>query len=333
MSARALITDYAWPTLDVEREVLSKADVELVIAETGDEQELVELAGDVDAILTCWQTVSAPVLEAARSCRTVARYGVGTDNIDVARASELGMVVTRVPDYCIHEVADHAMALLLAAARGVCRFDRQTRTGTWDNKAAGAIPRLSEQTLGLIGYGNVARAMVPRAKGFGLSVMAYNRSGDETEEDGVRITPSFEGVLRAADYLSVHVPLVDATRHLIDEAALRAMKPTAYLINTARGPIVDEAAVAKALNEGWLAGAAMDVMEVEPPAADNPLVGRDDMILTPHAAFYSESSIEELERKAAQNVVDVLTGVMPADLYVVNPEVLAQENSRVAAQR
>lgn len=333
MSARVLITDYAWPTLDVEREILSEADAELVVAETGEEAELVELAGDVDAILTCWQTVSAAVLEAAKNCRTIARYGVGTDNIDVARASELGMVVTRVPDYCMQEVADHAMALLLASARGICRFDRRTRTGTWDNKAAGPIRRLSEQTLGLVGYGNISRSVVPRAKGFGLSIVAYDPFVEKTEQDGVRITPSFEEVLGEADYLSVHVPLVDATRHLIDEAALRAMKPTAYLINTARGPIIDEAAVAKALEEGWISGVALDVMEVEPPAADSPLVGRDDVILTPHAAFYSESSIEELERKAAQNVVDVLTGVMPADLYVVNPKVLAQENSRVAARR
>lgn len=329
MKPRVLITDFAWPSLDIEEEVLEQVGATLVVAESGAEDELAKLAPDVDAILTCWKQVTPDVLAAARNCRVVSRYGVGTDNIAVAQATDLGMLVTRVPDYCTEEVADHAMALLLSCARGLARFDRQTRSGGWDNKGEGTIPRLSEQTLALIGFGNMSRAVAPRAQAFGLTVVAWDPFVAEGEHQGVLVSHNLDGVLAIADYVSIHVPLVEDTHGLFNERRFRAMKQTAYIINTARGPLVDEDALLTALDNRWIAGAALDVLDVEPPRAEHPLVGRRDTIITPHAAFYSESSIRELQRKAAENVVAVLRGMPPPPPYLFNPSVLDQENCRL----
>lgn len=323
-----LITDYAWPTLAIEEAILSKVEATLVVAERGDEAELVQLAPCADAILTCWQKVTPAVVDAATRCRHISRYGVGLDNIAVDRASEQGIVVTNVPDFCVEEVSDHAMALLLACARGVVGFDRATRRGGWDNKGQGALPRLRGQTLGLIGFGNSARALLPKARGFGLRVIAYT---PRLAADALALpdiaTQDLDFLLQEADYISIHAPLTDATRHLLNERAFRFMKPTAYLINTARGAIIDENALRKALDQGWLAGAALDVLSQEPPSANHPLLNRDDVLITPHAAFYSSTAIEELARKAAQRVAQTLRGETPS--HIVNPHVLTNTNCRL----
>ena len=323
-----LITDYAWPTLAIEEAILSKVEATLVVAERGDEAELVQLAPCADAILTCWQKVTPAVVDAATRCRHISRYGVGLDNIAVDRASEQGIVVTNVPDFCVEEVSDHAMALLLACARGVVGFDRATRRGGWDNKGQGALPRLRGQTLGLIGFGNSARALLPKARGFGLRVIAYT---PRLAADALALpdiaTQDLDFLLQEADYISIHAPLTDATRHLLNERAFRFMKPTAYLINTARGAIIDENALRKALDQGWLAGAALDVLSQEPSSANHPLLNRDDVLITPHAAFYSSTAIEELARKAAQRVAQTLRGETPS--HIVNPHVLTNTNCRL----
>ena len=309
MALRFLITDYAWPSLDEERRVLDPVGGELVVAETGDEDELVSLAGDVDAILTCWKLVTPAVLDAAvPRCRVVSRYGVGTDNIAVDHATALGMAVTRVPDYCVEEVADHTMALLLASARRVAQFDRAVRGGVWDNAGSGFIPRLRGQTLALIGFGQIGQAVGERAAAFGLDVVAWTRNSSESLHD----------VLAAADYVSLHVPLTEETRGIIGAAEFAAMKPTAYLVNTSRGAVVDEQALVAALAHGTIAGAALDVLTHEPAAPDNPLLRLDNALVTPHAAFSSEASTAEVARKAAQNALDVLEGRTPPAAYVVN---------------
>lgn len=327
---RVLVTDYAWPDLDLEREVLGAAGAELVVAERGEETELVSLAGDVSGILTCWKRVTTAVLDAAPSCVTVARYGVGLDNIDVARADALGMVVTRVPDYCVEEVADHTMALLLACARRVVAFDRAVAGGTWDNTSSGDVRRLRGRTLAVVGYGAIGRAVALRAAAFGLRVVAVTRRpSDRAVGDGVQSTTDLDAALAESDYVSLHVPLDPSTRHLIDERRLRSMRRDAYLVNTARGPLVDETALRRAVDERWIAGAALDVLDGEPAGADHPLVGVDGIIVTPHAAFYSQESVRQLARTAAQNVAAVLTGSLPAPLYVVNPDVVETSRSRV----
>src|SRR5690242_3299734 len=210
---KVLVTDYAWPSLDIERAILSEVGAEVIAARTGDEAELIALAPEADAILTNWKRVPPAVLDAAPRCVIVSRYGVGLDNIAVDRATELGIVVTNVPDFCVDEVSDHAMALLLACARSVVKYARSTSGGHWDIEVGRPLPRLRGQTLGLVGFGNLARAMVPKALGFGMRVIAYTPriAPDALGEQGIA-TRDLGLLLRESDYVSLHVPLTPETR-------------------------------------------------------------------------------------------------------------------------
>jgi D-3-phosphoglycerate dehydrogenase / 2-oxoglutarate reductase len=313
-----LVTDYAWPSLDIERDVLAAAGASLRVAQSGDECELVELAADADAILTCFRPVTAAVLDAASHCLTVARYGVGLDNIDVAHADRLGMLVTNVPDYCVDEVSDHAAALILALARNVVPFTRDVANGRWDNTAHGPLHRLRGRTLGLVGYGAIARSLATKMRAFGMDVLAYAPSLRTSQE--LEAAASLDDLLTRADVVSLHVPLGPATRGLIGARELGLMKAGSHLVNTARGAVVDSGALSAALGSGHLAGAALDVLPTEPPDPDDPLLRAPNLILTPHAAFDSVEAVQELQRKAANNVLDILQGRRPA--YPINPEVL-----------
>jgi len=328
MARRVLVTDYAWPSLEIERDILSQVDAELLVARDGDEAELVSLAPLADAILTNWKRVPAAALDASPNCIVVSRYGVGIDNIPVDHASKLGILVTNVPDFCLEEVSDHAMGLLLACARRIPQFDRSTHAGYWDLSLARGLPRLRDQTLGLVGFGNIARWLAPKARGFGMRVLAYTHRQRTGQEDGVELVDDLGRLLSEADYVSLHAPSTPATKDLIGEAELRAMKSTAYLINTSRGALVNETALVRALREGWIAGAAIDVLSAEPPPPDHPLLTCENAIITPHAAFYSDTAIAELEAKAANNVAEVLRGQLPRN--VVNPAVLDGDNLRFA---
>ncbi len=315
-----LVTDYAWPSLDVEREILASGGCSLVVAESGSEEELVSLAPLADAILTNWKPVRAAVLEAATRCLTVARYGVGVDNIDIAAATRLGMIVSNVPDYCIEEVSDHAMALVLALARRVVFFAEQTRAGRWDNQEFGEMHRLRGRTIGLVGFGRIARRVADKARAFGLSVIAWSPSLAARAPEGVEVATSLDDLLRRADIVSLHAPLSAATRHLISAEQLALMRPGAFLVNTARGLLVDNDALIDALERGALAGAGLDVLDEEPPPLEHPMRHAAGVVLTPHAAFSSAESVAELEEKAAQNVLVALDGGVPGT--IVNPEVL-----------
>jgi D-3-phosphoglycerate dehydrogenase / 2-oxoglutarate reductase len=321
---RVLVTDVAWPTTDVEARVLAAAGVDLVLAPSGDPAELVRLAADADAILTCFAKVTAEVLDAAPRCRTVARYGVGVDNIDVVRATELGVVVSNVPVYCVDEVADSALLGILALARRLLPLTRDVAAGRWGGDVPGAGTRLRGKVLGLVGLGVIGSALAARAQVLGFDVIAYDLSGRPVP--GVRVVDSLDELLAEADAVSLHVPLTERTHHLIGAAQLKAMKPTAWLVNTARGPLVDTGALLAALNAGDIAGAALDVTDPEPLPADHPLRTRDDVVLTPHTAFSSDGSLAELATRAATNVVDVLQGRVPAT--VVNPDVLGSSALR-----
>ncbi len=324
---RVLVTDYAWPSLDIERSILDPLDAELLVADANDPNSVVKLAPVADAILTCWRQVPVEALDLAANCRVISRYGIGLDNIPVARATELGMLVTNVPDFCLDEVSDHVMALLLASTRRLIHFANATRSGRWSQKADASMPRLRGKTLGIIGFGNLARALVPKAAAFGLRVIAYTPRLSSDALDSPHIaTNDLDLLLRESDFISIHAPLNAETRCLIDEAALRRMKPTALLINTARGAIIDEDALLRALRQGWIAGAALDVLAQEPPPSDHPLLAAANVLVTPHVAFYSEAAIEDLQRSAAENVAYVLRGEQPAQ--IVNPSVLAQPNLR-----
>ncbi len=240
--------------------------------------------------------------------------------MDLAAATAAGIVVTKVPDYCIDEVSDHAVALLLALARKIPSSNAQVHAGRWEMKAVVPIHRLRGRVLGLVGFGRIPQLVAPKAKAFGLRVIVYDPfvQADVLARERVDQV-DFEELLAQSDYVSIHTPLLHETRNLFSTDAFSRMKPGSYLINTARGPIVDEHALAKALDGGQLAGAALDVMPQEPPTA-SPLLGRENVIITPHTSFYSEESLLELQRKASEEVVAVLTGKRPRN--PVNPEAL-----------
>lgn len=324
---RVLVTDYAWDSLDIERSVLDPLNAELIVAETGDEIELLRLAPEADAILTNWKTVSAAVLDAAPRCRIVSRYGVGVDNIAVERATELGILVTNVPDYCVEEVSDHALALLLACARSLAQFDRATHKGAWDLPGGRPLYRLRGRTLGIIGYGRIGAALAGKAVCLGLRVLAYSPRVEEGERDGITFTRNLTWLLSESDYVSLHVPLTPDTRVMVNAVFLGQMRSGAFLINTARGGIIDEPALVEALQTGVIRGAALDVLTVEPPAPDHPLLGLPNCLITPHAAFTSVESLAELEQRAAYHVALALQGELPP--HVVNPAVLDRANLRV----
>ena len=329
MTSRILITDIAWPDYEIEKGVLSAVDGEIMLAGGGTPAEIIELAPRADAILTCWKDVPPEALDIAPNCKVVSRYGIGLDNIPIGRATELGMLVTNVPDFCLEEVSDHVMALLLSTARQLLPLARNPDRSGWTRETPRPIPRVRGQTLGLIGFGNIARALVPKALGFGLRVIAYTpRLRQSDAPEGVEVTNDLAALLSDSDYVSIHCPLTEETAHIIDEAALAQMKSSALLINTSRGGVIDEEALIRALQDGRIGGAALDVTDPEPPSADNPLLALENVIVTPHAAFYSVEATAELARKAAANVVTVLQGGVPGTL--VNEEVLDRDNCRLS---
>ena len=306
---RVLMTDRAWQDSDIERTILADAGAELIEATATDETTLAELARDVDAIGTSWACVTECVIRSCTKCRIIARFGIGLDNIDVRVATELGIPVTNCPDYCVSEVSDHALGLLLACARRIGFFHLRTKQGEYKLGATTTIRRLSSQTVGLIGLGHTARELVPKLRAIGFKVLAHTRSGNSHGTDCQMI--SLEELLAQSDYVSLHAPLTDETRHLMNAERLRLMKPKAYLINTSRGGLIDASALWNAIHTNQLAGAALDVFEPEPPDLNLPLYRDERVIVTPHAAFVSAESLEQLRRQATHQIVQALRGQRP----------------------
>jgi D-3-phosphoglycerate dehydrogenase len=279
-----------------------------------------KIATDADAILVTYAKITADMIRQLSRCRIISRFGIGVDNVDIPEATAKGIVVTKVPDYCIDEVSDHAMALLLAAARKIPMANAQVHAGTWKMPNFVPMHRLRGSVLGLVGFGRIPQLVVPKAKSFGLRVVAYDpyAPAEVFQQLGVERV-EFRELLQMSDFVSLHSPLTPETKGLMNADAFKAMKKTAYVVNTARGPVIDEAALAAALDAKEIAGAALDVMTQEPPGS-SPLFGRDNVIVTPHTSFYSEESLVELQTKAAEEVVTVLSGKAPRN--PVNPEVL-----------
>jgi D-3-phosphoglycerate dehydrogenase / 2-oxoglutarate reductase len=311
------VTDHPFPDLAIAREILEGAGHTLVEHHCRTGEEVAAACADADGLLNTYAPIPAATLRALRRCRAIARFGIGVDTIDLDVADELGITVTNVPDYCSGEVAAHTLALLLAVHRRIVQLDRDVHRGGWDVLAAGVIRRLDGSSLGLVGAGRIARAIATRAAAFGLRVLAYDPYlPDEAWPASVEQRTSLETLVADSDFLSLHVPAVAETYHLVDEALLRQMRPHAILINTARGALVDSEALVRALREGWIAGAGLDVVEREPLDPGHELREIDTVVLTPHVAFYSEESLRELQRKAAEELRSALAGVPPA--YLVN---------------
>ena len=313
-----LVTDHPAPTTTIEADLLASIDGRLVVAATGSEAELVDLVPQADAILTCFKHVTPAVVRAGERLQVIGRYGVGVDNIAVDVATERGIPVTNVPVYCVDEVAEHAIALLLTLARRTATYDASVRAGEWQLAVGMPMHRIAGSVLGVVGFGHIGRAVVERALGLRMRVLISDpsTSADEARAAGVELV-DLDRLLVESDFVSLHVPLTPTTRQLVDAARLARMKPTAFLINCARGAVVDLDALAEALRGGRLAGAGLDVFVPERLPFEHPLVGLPNAVLTPHVAFYSEESIAELQRRATENVVAVLTGRAP--MSIVNP--------------
>jgi D-3-phosphoglycerate dehydrogenase / 2-oxoglutarate reductase len=321
MATKVLVTDHVFAHLETEAEILEPIGAELVLAFGTSEEELVDAARDCEAMLVCYAKVTEPVIAAAAEagCRIISRYGIGYDNIDVAAATERGLLVTYVPDYCLDEVADHAMALLLALARGVHHAGLAVRDGDW-KVPQGAVHRIQGSRLAVIGVGGIGRRVVDRARAFGIEAVGVDPYLKEWNVAAERAS-SFVDAVAEADYVSLHVPLTDENRHLIDAESIAVMRRAPVVVNTARGPLVDMDAAVEALDSGRLGGVALDVTETEPPPLEHPLRSHPRAVLTPHMAFYSVEAQEELQRRAAQEVARALSGEPPD--RPVNPEVLA----------
>ncbi|MCA0455880.1 MAG: C-terminal binding protein [Chloroflexi bacterium] len=316
-----LVTDYTWPTTAVEAAVLRGANARLLLAERGDEEELLSLVPQADAILTCFKKVSDAVIRAGEKLQVVGRYGIGVDNIAVDEATRLGIPVTNVPAYCLDEVAEHTLALMLASARNITHYNAAVRQGNWALNATRPLFRVSGKVLGIVGFGKIGQTLAAKAASLGLKVIAHTAHPENYAEQALNVEfVNLDTLFTQADFVSLHVPLNPTTRQLVNDERLRQMKPTAFLINTARGGLVDHPALLRALQEGWIAGAALDVFETEPLEAAHPLFAQPNLIATPHLAFYSEESLAELQSKAAANVAAILMGKRPAS--VVNPQVL-----------
>src|SRR6185503_228924 len=301
------VTDSPFPSLDPAKAALKRFDPELRMAKSPSADDILAVARDADAILVTYAKLPGELLRQLTRCKAIGRFGLGVDNIDLPAAKELGIAVNYVPDYCLREVSDHAMALLLALARKVPFSNRLVQSGRWEVPPIVPLRRLEGQVLGLVGFGNIPRALAPKAKTFGLKVLTHDPyvPPDVLAAAGVEGV-SFDDLLARSDFISVHAPLTPQTRCLVNAAAFARMKKGALLVNTARGPLIDEAALVAALDSGHLGGAALDVVATEPLSKESPLLGRPNVIVTPHTAFYSVEALEELQTKCATDVARVL---------------------------
>ncbi len=289
----------------------------------GTEDELIAKTRDADGLVISSSPVTRNVMSALEGLKVVTRTGVGYDVIDVPAATELGVIVVNVPDIWVREVANHALALLLSWNRKIVTLDRQVRTGTWGGGVPGPhTGSLHGETVGIVGLGNIGSAFARRIAAFETTVIACDPFVDDARFKALGVERvTLEELAERADYISVHTLLNAGTQHLIGDAFFRRTKPTAILINTSRGPVVDEQALYRALGDKRLAGAALDVWEQEPVAVDNPLLKLDNVIATPHAAYFSSAAVAQVPRRCGEEVARVLTGQRP--LHVVNPEVYA----------
>ena len=317
--AKVVLTDYVWESLDVEHRILGDL-AELKAMQTKTPAEFLGEAAECDALLNTYAgPITAETMARMPKCRIIARYGIGVDTIDLEAATAAGIIVTNNPTYCIEEVAEHTMAMLLSAARKIAFYDRLVRSGQWAVPPGKPIARIAGSTLGLIGFGNIARQVAIRGAAFGMNVLYADPFVQQGEFHAPGTKVELDALLQRSDFVSLHPPLTPGTRRMINDAALAKLKPTAVLINCSRGPIVDTDALVRALDAKTIAGAALDTVDPEPLPNPHPLRGRENVILNPHAAWYSEQAMVGLQAGAPNEVKRVLSGEWP--INVVNPAV------------
>jgi D-3-phosphoglycerate dehydrogenase len=317
-TATVVVTECDHDAFREEEAVALGAGVAFRVEQAHDHASLVAACSDADGVLVQYATIDGALMDALPRLRVVGRYGVGVDSVDVAAATERGIVVCNVPDYGTEAVSDHAIAMALAVARGIPLLDRGVRAGRVDLPAVRPLHQIAGRTFGVVGLGRIGQATARKAAGLGYDVIGFDVLATPGETYRGVAAVSLDELCARADVVSMHVPLHDGTRGLVGADQLALMKPTTIVVNTARGGVVDTAALVDALERGVIGGAAIDTHEAEPLPTDHPLTRFDNVVLTPHLAWYSEESYGELKRRTAQNVVDVLAGRVPRD--VVNPE-------------
>lgn len=312
--AKVVLTDYVWESLDVEKKILAGL-ADLVPLQTKQPGDFLVQAADCDALLNTYAgPITADVMAKMPKCRIIARYGIGVDTIDLDAATAAGIIVTNNPTYCIEEVAEHTMALLLSAARKITFYDRQVRAGLWAVPPGKPIYRLAGSTLGLVGFGNIARQVALRAAAFGMRVLYADPFIQDGQFDAPGKKMELSAMLRESDFVSLHPPLTPQTRRMINDESFSHMKSSAVLINCARGPVVDTDALVRALDAKKIAGCALDTIDPEPLPDPHPLRGRENVIINPHAAWYSEQAMVGLQSGAPNEVRRVLAGEWPVNV-------------------
>ncbi|MBA7573023.1 Hydroxypyruvate reductase [subsurface metagenome] len=318
---KVVITEAEYKSFELEKEELNKVGAELIIGQCKSEDEIIEAAKDADGLIVQYASITRRIIESLKKCKAIARYGIGVDSIDVEAATEHGICIVNVPEYCLDEVSDHTISLALACVRKVVMLNDAVKKGIWDFKISMPIFRLRNMKLGLVGFGNIARMVSSKAQAFGLSVIAYDPyiSSVAMTQNNVKKV-SLGDLLKEADIISLHLPLTKNTKYMFTEKEFKLMKDTAFIINTGRGPLIKERDLCRALSERWIAGAGLDVVEKEPIDPNSNLLKLDNIIITPHVAFYSDESLKDLQRSAAKGVAQVLNGEMTSS--IVNKEVL-----------
>ena len=312
MKPKVVIAYTGFGDIELEKKILSQIDAEVVHSENLRSPEALEAVKDADAVMVTLERVTGDIIRSMSRCRIISRAGTGLDTIDIPVATECCIWVTYVPDYSIDEVSAHAIALLMSLARGIPFLSQATRNGTWNSAAWGPIYRMQDQTLGILGLGRIGQATASKGRGLGLKVIAFDPFADQEVADklGVRLV-DLDTVARESDYISLHSPLLDSTRHIINTDFLAKMKPSAYIVNAARGPLIDEDALLAAVRSGQIAGAGLDVLAVEPIDPNSPLLKEDRILITPHAAWYSEQAKLDMRTRATEEVVRILSGQPP----------------------
>jgi D-3-phosphoglycerate dehydrogenase len=304
-----VITDCDHPSVQIERKVLEEQGFTVVLEQCRTEEDVIAKCREADGLINQYAPLTKKVLSSLPNCKVIVRYGVGVDNVDLNAASDVGIQICNVPDYGVEEVSDHALALLFILARKINILSNQVKQNKWDFQISRPIRRIKDLTLGVVGLGRIGQATAKKAVGMGWNVIGFDSKRENTIKGVSNVT--FQELIEQADLISIHVPLTEDTHHLFNREVFRKMKNSAVVVNTARGSIVDEQALAEALRNREIAGAGIDVMEKEPPEMDHPLFQFDNVVLTPHVAWYSEEASHDLKRKAAEEAANVVLGSPP----------------------
>lgn len=321
---RVVLLEHGYSSIQVERDIVEAAGGEFIDADSWDLEAALQLCEDAEAVMVRRIVVSRAIIQRLRKCKIILRYGVGTDNVDVQAATDAGIIVGHVPSYCLDEVSAHAIALWLACVRQIVHTDQKMRRGEWDVHRNNFVWGTSGKTFGLVSFGQIAQTVARKLSGWGMRLLGCDPFVEHERADSLNVKlVDLQTLCRESDYISVHAPLLPETRHLLSTPQFKMMKEGVIIVNTARGPVIDTAALLVALENGRVAQAGLDVFEEEPLPLKSPLRNHPKVVLTDHMAWYSEDSQALLQKTGAREVVAVCTGGLPRSM--ANPEVLYKQ--------